>query len=414
MNGKNLLKAILGIFFLWSTDESFAQTPPFPWPDGKKMALSLSFDDARSSNTALGIPLLDEFGIKATFFVVPDNLKRDLEGWTKAVASGHEMGNHSIMHPCSGNFVWAREKALENYTIDRMREELIQANSEIEMLLGVKPIVFGYPCGQTYVGKGIYTQSYVPLISEMFIAGRGWMSEAPSDPFYVDLAQLTGMEMDGKEFEEILTLIEAASKNGQWLVLAGHETNDSGNQTTRLNMLRKLSQYVNDPKNGIWVAPIGTIAQYVKKIREATADTTNIPELVRVSSKDQLRLTAEKGRGIGPAIQYMPDWKAFGWFTSNDSVVWEVEIPIEGVYKVWMEWSVSDEEAGKEYILKAGSENIRGIVEKSGSWETFQRKAIGNIKLKKGYNKVIFKSFEEFEEKGALLDLREITLIKDE
>jgi peptidoglycan-N-acetylglucosamine deacetylase len=414
MNRKNLLIAILCIFSLWSMNASFAQTPQFPWPDGKKMALSLSFDDARASNTTLGIPLLDEYGIKATFFVVPENLKRDLEGWKKAVDSGHEMGNHSIMHPCSGNFVWAREKALENYTLERMKEELLQANSEIEMLLGVKPIVFGYPCGQTYVGKGIHTQSYVPLISETFLAGRGWMGEAPSDPFYADLAQLTGMEMDGKEFEEILTLVESASKNGQWLVLAGHETNESGNQTTRLDMLRKLSEYANDPENGIWVAPIGTIAQYVNKIREATADTTNIPELVRVSYNGQLRLTAEKGRGIGPAIQYMPDWKAFGWFTSNDSVVWEVDVPMEGAYEVWLDWSVSDEEAGKEFILKAGYENIRGIVDKSGSWETFQRKPIGTIQLKKGYNKVIFKSYGEFGEKGALLDLREITLIKTE
>jgi peptidoglycan-N-acetylglucosamine deacetylase len=45
----------------------------------------------------------------------------------------------------------------------------------------------------------------------------------------------------------LLPLIESASKNGQWLVLAGHDTQDSGNQTTYLTMLRELSEYVNDP-----------------------------------------------------------------------------------------------------------------------------------------------------------------------
>lgn len=398
------------LLFLFGS-AAFSQQQSFPWPEGKKMALSLSFDDARATNTSLGIPLLNEYGVKATFFVLPNSLKRDLEGWQKAVAAGHEMGNHSIQHPCSGNFVWSRERALENYTLDRMKAELLQANKEIEELLGVRPTVYAYPCGQTFVGKGIYAQSFVPLISEMFLAGRSWMDEAPSDPFYADMAQLTGMEMDNKDFEEILPLIESARKNGQWLVLAGHETADSGNQTTYLSMLRKLSEYATDPANGIWIAPIGTVAKYVLDIRLATSDTTNIPELIRSSADGKLRLTAEKGRAIGPDIKYMPDWRAFGWFTAKDSVVWEVVIPGEGTYEVWMEWSVSNEEAGKQFILSAGSESIQGKVEKSGSWETFKKVSIGKIKLNSGYQKVIFKSLDKFEN-GALLDLKEITMEK--
>ncbi len=400
------------LMLLALVNQTLAQTQNFPWPEGKKMALSLSFDDARATNTSLGIPLLDEYGVKATFFVIPANVEKDLKGWKKAVASGHEIGNHSILHPCSGNFAWSRERALENYTIDKMRAELVQASAEIKELLDVIPKVYAYPCGQKFVGKGVHTQSLVPLISEMFLAGRGWMDEAASDPIYADLAQLTGIEMDQMEFEQILPLIESASKNGQWLLLAGHETDHSGNQTTRLNMLKNLAEYANDPVNGIWIAPIGTIAQYVHETRAAIADTMNIPELVRLSKEGQLRLSAEKGKAIGPAIKYMPEWKAFGWFTSDDSVVWEVDVPLEGTYEVWLEWSVSDQEAGKEYILKAGEEKIQGKVGKSGSWETFQKKSIGTIRLNKGFEKVIFKSFEEFEKDGAILDLREISLKK--
>lgn len=400
------------LMLLALVNQTLAQTQNFPWPEGKKMALSLSFDDARSTNTSLGIPLLDEYGVKATFFVIPAKVEKDLKGWKKAVASGHEIGNHSILHPCSGIFAWSRERALENYTIDKMRAELVQASAEIKELLDVIPKVYAYPCGQKFVGKGVHTQSLVPLISELFLAGRGWMDEAASDPIYADLAQLTGIEMDQMEFEEILPLIESASKNGQWLVLAGHETDHSGNQTTRLNMLKNLAEYANDPVNGIWIAPIGTIAQYVHETRAAIADTMNIPELVRLSEEGDLRLSAEKGKAIGPAIKYMPEWKAFGWFTSDDSVVWEVDVPLEGTYEVWLEWSVSDQEAGKEYILKAGEEKIQGKVGKSGSWETFQKKSIGTIRLNKGFEKVIFKSFEEFEKDGAILDLREISLKK--
>ena len=40
----------------------------FKWPEGKKMAISLTFDDARLSQADLGIPLLDKYGVKATFY----------------------------------------------------------------------------------------------------------------------------------------------------------------------------------------------------------------------------------------------------------------------------------------------------------------------------------------------------------
>ena len=36
----------------------------FQWPEGKKMALSLTFDDARLTQIDKGIPLLDKYNVK--------------------------------------------------------------------------------------------------------------------------------------------------------------------------------------------------------------------------------------------------------------------------------------------------------------------------------------------------------------
>ncbi len=132
-------------------------------------------------------------------------------------------------------------------------------------MLGVRPRVFAYPCGQKFVGRGVNTKSYVPLIAEMFLSGRGYMEETANDPVFTDFAQLTGIDMDGKDFEQILPIIETARKNGQWVVLAGHEMGESGSQTTRLSMLRKLIAYAQDPTNKLWIAPVGTIASYIEK-----------------------------------------------------------------------------------------------------------------------------------------------------
>jgi peptidoglycan/xylan/chitin deacetylase (PgdA/CDA1 family) len=388
---------------------AFAQAN-FPWPEGKKMALSLSFDDARETNPTLGVPLLNKYDVQATFFLVPSGVKKNIKDWEMAVEAGHEMANHSLYHPCSGNFVWSRDKALENYTMDKMRQELEQTNVEIRELLGVTPTVYAYPCGQTHIGRGIHAQSFIPLISDMFLAGRGWLDEAPVDPFYADMANLTGMKMDNMEFEEILPLIELASANGQWLVLAGHETNHSGNQTTYLKMLEKLCEYATDPSNGIWIAPIGTIAGYVKQKREAMSDTLNIPGIVRASQEGTFELTAEKGKATGPEIKYMPEWKAFGWFTAADRVEWDVEVTKGGKYEVFLEWSVSDEEAGKPFVFEAGEQQLEKKVGKTGSWETFKSVKIGRIQLPAGQQKMVFRPGSDFGE-GALLDLRAVRLV---
>ena len=266
---KNVVNIFLVLFILSIHINGEAQTTSkFSWPKGKEAAISLSFDDGRYSQVESGTALLDSLDVKATFYVVPAAVEERLDGWKKAVTSGHEIGNHSLYHPCSGNFVWSREHALENYTLDSMRYELTEANRRIQELLGVKPNVFAYPCGQKFTGRGINTKSYVPLIAEMFISGRGFLEETPNDPVFTDFAQITGIESDGKDFEQILPLLQEAKKKGQWVVLAGHEMGESGLQTTRLTMLRKLIAYAQDPDNKIWIAPVGTVTSYIQQRRK--------------------------------------------------------------------------------------------------------------------------------------------------
>jgi peptidoglycan/xylan/chitin deacetylase (PgdA/CDA1 family) len=245
--------------------ESTAQTESsaFSWPDGTRAAVSLSFDDARLSQIDAGMALLERLGVTATFFVVPGAVEQRLDGWRRAVAAGHEIGNHSLHHPCSGNFPWARDKALEDYSLEQMRRELTDANRQIADLLGVTPPVFAYPCGQMFVGRGRETRSYVPLVADLFSAGRGYMDEAPNDPRYCDLAKVMGMDMDGKDIEDLRPMLEQVKEDGLWLVLAGHEMGGGGVQTTRLAMLEALIAYARDPANQLWIAPVGTVASYV-------------------------------------------------------------------------------------------------------------------------------------------------------
>jgi peptidoglycan/xylan/chitin deacetylase (PgdA/CDA1 family) len=243
-------------------------TATFLWPQGKVLAISLSFDDARMSQVDIGTDLLDKYDVKATFYVVPAAVEKNLKGWKKAVQSGHEIGNHTVRHPCTGNLEWSRNNALENYTVGQMKTELLEAQREIEQLLGVEAQSFAYPCGQTFVGRGTETETYIPVVADMFSTGRGSLNQGANDPLFCDFSNLIATDSDGKDFQEILVMIESARSNNQWIILAGHEIGDAGTQTTRTSMLKELLRYANDPANGIWIAPIGTVAKYVAEQRK--------------------------------------------------------------------------------------------------------------------------------------------------
>jgi len=239
----------------------------FYWPEGKRAAISLTFDDARISQVDNGLPILDEYGAKATFYVSIRSLEERTDAWKRAAANGHEIGNHSLTHPCSGNFPFARKRALEDYTLYMMRNEMKEAGNIIEQVTGVRPVSFAYPCGQKFVGRGRNVKSYVPLVAEEFLSGRGWMDEWANDPTFCDMAQLMGVELDGKDFEQLKELIDRTRENGGWLIFCGHEIGKQGRQTTRSSTLKTICEYAQDPANGLWLDTVQTVARYISKQR---------------------------------------------------------------------------------------------------------------------------------------------------
>ena len=242
----------------------------FRWPTGKRAAVSLSFDDARTSQVDEGLALLKKMGIKVTFFVTPGGVEKRLDGWKQAASDGHEIANHSLTHPCSGNYAFSSQNALETYTLDSMVQQLDESNGRIERLLGVKPTTFAYPCGQKFVGRDRDVKSYVPLVAERFLVGRGYMDESPNNPAVVDLAQAMGTGFDDMDFPQMKTIVDAAAADGRWVIFAGHEIGRKAYQTTDMRALEQLCAYVKDSANGIWSGTVAEVGAYVRdRQREA-------------------------------------------------------------------------------------------------------------------------------------------------
>lgn len=250
------------ILLLASLGAASAQTAPL-WPEGKRAAVSLTFDDARPSQIDTGLPLLEKLGIRATFFVLPGNVEKRLEGWKRAVAQGHEIGNHSMTHPCTGNYAFSRANALETYGLERMAKDIDAAQQSIRKLLGVSPVSFAYPCGQSFVGRGRQTQSYVPLIAERFLLGRGYMGEAANDFSAFDLSQAMGTPFDDMAPEDVLKLVKAAAAEGRWMILVGHDIGPRRFQSVDSAAIEAVAAYARDPSNGIWLDTAGAVARHL-------------------------------------------------------------------------------------------------------------------------------------------------------
>ena len=175
-----------------------------------------------------------------------------------------------------------------------------------------------------------------------------------------------------------------------------------------------LSMYYYDKPSPYAEAVEDIIVKAVHDLLPKTFKTLrapiNKPVLIKGIEGKAIELRAEMARAIGPEIKYMTEWRAFGWFTEMDRVEWDLELMKAGTFEVYLDWSVSDEEAGKPYVFEAGNQRIGGIIGKTGSWFTYRYEKLGRIKLSAGTNKLIFKAADH-SPKGSLLDLRSLKLV---
>src|SRR5687768_1039770 len=88
------------MFFALNTQAQFNQ----PWR-GKKCAVVLTYDDAINQHLDNAAPLLDSLGLKASFYVTAfsQSVRTRLDDWKKLAVAGHELGNHTLFHPCDNS-----------------------------------------------------------------------------------------------------------------------------------------------------------------------------------------------------------------------------------------------------------------------------------------------------------------------
>jgi sialate O-acetylesterase len=251
-------------FTLLSSVCLFAQSKPKPW-HGKQCAVALTYDDALNVHIDKVLPALDSLGLKGTFYVtVMGNAGASrIADWRKAAQTGHELGNHTLYHPCDATYAgmqWVRpEYDMSRYTKRRMVDELRATNAFLEAIDGRKKRTFAFTCGHKKVAEGEFIQS----LTNDFVAARAVREEMhPIDQ--VKLMDVDCYSMEGDKAADMIKLVEQARQTGALLVFLFHGVGGEHTLNVEESEHRALLKYLKSLEKEIWIAPLVEIAEHVK------------------------------------------------------------------------------------------------------------------------------------------------------
>jgi peptidoglycan/xylan/chitin deacetylase (PgdA/CDA1 family) len=149
------------------------------WPKGTTAAIVLTYDDALASQLDVAIPQLDAAKLKGTFFLSGRLTPSALTRWRRAERRGHELGNHSVNHPCPRAMLPDRpDHHADDYTVERMLDEIAAMNMTLSALDGRESRTFSVPCSQMIVGDKDYTHALreSKLVKYARTGGDAWNS----------------------------------------------------------------------------------------------------------------------------------------------------------------------------------------------------------------------------------------------
>jgi hypothetical protein len=228
-------------------------------------AVSVTFDDGTENQLEKAIPPLDQLGIKATFYIHPhgDYWQERLFPWKDVAKKGHEIGNHSLSHTCSSNFLMTFG-GLEEKSLSEIEQDILLAHKRLsEIAPHQQQWTFAYPCSNTFVGKGIQRQSYVPIIAKHFLAGRSAGEYGfANHPGVVDLACVWGISVERMSGFEMIGLVEELTHRALWVILIFHEI-DGERLTVGSYDFKMLLNYLHRKRASIWTAPVIEVAKKI-------------------------------------------------------------------------------------------------------------------------------------------------------
>jgi len=244
----------------------------FAWPSDAQCALSLTYDDAIPAHPNLVAPALELHGLRGTFYAVlrpSSDIFARPEAWAALAAAGHEIGNHSLFHPCrmpDSPFPWLDPAYnLCDYAPARLHDELAVANSILRLIDGRPDRTYGATCCHTTIGRAPHEQSMSPVLDSLFTAVRGNLTNRPEVPAKgINRLNVGCIGADGKSLDELIAIVESARTVGGWAVLCAHGVGpESHSLHLDINVHESFVAWLAQQRASVWTAPFRDVAASV-------------------------------------------------------------------------------------------------------------------------------------------------------
>lgn len=195
--------------------------------DTPKKEIAITFDAAWGADKTTEImDVCDEYGIKATFFLVGIWVE-EYEDLTKSIVQrDFEVGSHSYNHP-----------DFTKLSVQDMQTELIKTNNLINSLTGVCPRLFRAP-------YGAYNNELIASLTKMNMKGVQW--------------DVDTLDWKGYGPSQVISRVNAKVQNGS--IILCHNNADHVVQNTRL-ILTTLQN------KGFSFVKVGQLVQGVKDVK---------------------------------------------------------------------------------------------------------------------------------------------------
>lgn len=242
-------------------------------PSHPRCIVSLTYDDALPCHFESVAPLLEEHDLRGTFYVpCSPAFFTHAESWREVATQGHELGNHTLFHPCH-DATWLDEAYdLRHYTASRWTDEVRLANEVLSLIDGRSVRSFGNTCHHNIVGSGKTAANIDALAPKHFVAARGELTGKPVDLKKINWFNLGTRGADNTSFDELREEIDRMSVRGGWLILTMHGV---GARDHKLHVDEdahtRLIEWLAARQETIWTAPVRVVAEALKPARRPLA-----------------------------------------------------------------------------------------------------------------------------------------------
>jgi peptidoglycan/xylan/chitin deacetylase (PgdA/CDA1 family) len=219
----------------------------------KAAAISYTFDDGIRDQYELAYPMLQEAGIRATFFVITSVIPDKQEevaakkpgsaggiSWEKLqemAAAGHEIASHSWSHP-----------NLPKLNDQQLHDEIYKADSTIDSRLGKAPLTFAYP-------YNAFDDRVHAAVMQQHILSRDYQQAFGNPRFTLAFAN---------------SWADKQVREHTWGVAMIHAVQTGFDAFTSPDILQQHFTYVKQHTDSLWIETFGHVALYAKERDSAT------------------------------------------------------------------------------------------------------------------------------------------------